>query len=79
MSQKLISLFEINASTFRGYKLEPRSNSKGSPERKIENFWKWGLHFIHYNLNRLLPKIDEQLMPVVIGITETKIDNSIHT
>ena len=41
------------------------------------------LHFVHLNINSLLPKIDElrELVkisnPTVIGITGTKIDNSI--
>ena len=41
------------------------------------------LHFIHLNINSLLPKIDElrEIVkisnPTVIGITETKLDNSI--
>ena len=42
-----------------------------------------GQHFIHLNINSLLPKIDElrEIVkisnPTVIGITETKLDNSI--
>ena len=40
-----------------------------------------GLHFIHLNINSLLPKVDELTEivkisnPTVIGITETKLDN----
>ena len=43
-----------------------------------------GLHFIHLNINRLLSKIDElkELVKVsnatVVGITESKLDNSIN-
>ena len=42
-----------------------------------------GLHFIHLNINSLLPKIDKlrEIVkisnPTVIGITETKLDSSI--
>ena len=42
-----------------------------------------GLHFIHLNIKSLLPKIVELTErvkisnPTVIGITETKLDNSI--
>ena len=42
-----------------------------------------GLHFIHININSLLPKIEELCHiaclsnAVVIGISESKLDNSI--
>ena len=42
-----------------------------------------GLHFIHININSLLPKIEELLRfaclsnAAVIGISESKLDNSI--
>ena len=57
----------------------PGPIQKDRLKEKWKTFGSGGLHFIHLNLNGLLPKIDEQLMPMVIGITETKIDNSIHT
>ena len=49
-----------------------------------KTFRSGGLHFIHLNINSLLPKIDElrEIVkisnPTVIGITETKIGNSIN-
>ena len=53
----------------------------------LKEYWKKirnrGLHFIHLNINSLLPRIDELRKivkisnPTIIGITETKLDNSI--
>ena len=46
-------------------------------------FKKRGLHFLHININSLLPKIDElrsiaqKSKAAVIGITETKLDKSV--
>ena len=48
----------------------------------MKNFKKKGLHFVHININSLLPKIDE--LPhltkttdtFVVGISENKLDNS---
>ena len=46
-------------------------------------FKKRGLHFLHLNVNSLLPKIDEvryiaeKSNAAVIGITETKLDDSV--
>ena len=48
-----------------------------------EPFVKRGLHFIHINVNSLLPKIDElrsiakKSNAAVIGITESKLDDSV--
>ena len=48
-----------------------------------DSFNKSGLHFIHININSLLPKIDEIRLiskksnAAVIGITESKLDDSI--
>ena len=48
-----------------------------------KSFRSRGIHFMHLNIISLLPKIDEltrngkNIKPTVIGITETKIDNSI--
>ena len=49
------------------------------------NIWeplnKKGLHFLHININSLLPKIDElnckpiRLRPLLLGITESKLDH----
>ena len=46
-------------------------------DRKFEVFTRKGLHFIHLNINILLPKIDE-LRYLVIGISETKLDNTVY-
>ena len=52
-----------------------------------ENIWnffeKKGLHFIHFNINSLLDKIDQlrsiadKHKPSIIGITDSKIDNTV--
>ena len=45
----------------------------------------WGLHFCHLNVNSLLPKTNElrdianYIRPVILGITESKLDSSITT
>ena len=59
----------------------------GPQEPQIENVWeifnKKGLHFLHININSLLPKIDEvrsiaeKSNAAVIGITESKLDDSV--
>ena len=51
---------------------------------KFEAFNNKGLHFIHLNINSLLPKIDELCKigkcsnAAVIGMTETKLDNTVY-
>ena len=51
---------------------------------KFEVFNNKGLHLIHLNVNSLLPKIDELhniakcSNAAVIGITETKLDNTVY-
>ena len=46
-------------------------------------FEKRGLHFVHININSLLPKVDElqyianQSEAAVIGISESKLDDSV--
>ena len=53
-------------------------------DRKFEVFTRKGLHFIHLNINSLLPKIDElrytakNSNTVVIGISESKLDNIVY-
>ena len=53
-------------------------------DRKFEVFTRKGLHFIHLNINSLLPKIDElqyiakNSNAAVIGISESKLDNTIY-
>ena len=50
---------------------------------KFEAFNNKGLHLIHFNINSLLPKIDELhniakcSNAAVIGITDTKLDNTV--
>ena len=52
-------------------------------DNKFEPFCKCGLHFVHINVNSLLPKIDElrdvvgHTKPAVLGITESKLDSSV--
>ena len=49
-----------------------------------ENFKCRGMHFFHLNINSVLPKIDElriiakETKPSLIGLTETKIDNTVN-
>ena len=51
---------------------------------KFEAFNKKGLHLIHLNINSLLPKVDElrniakYSNAAVIGITETKLGNTVY-
>ena len=51
--------------------------------KEIDMFQQRGLHFIHLNINSILPKIDELRLiaaktnAAVIGITESKIDESV--
>ena len=46
-------------------------------------FGKKGMHFMHLSINSLLPKICElrllahKLEPFVIGVTESKLDNTV--
>ena len=53
-------------------------------DHKFEVFTRKGLHFIHLNINSLLPKIDElryiakNSNAAVIGISETKLDNTVY-
>ena len=59
----------------------PTSNSVS------QSFWKLfenkGLHFLHLNISSILPKLDELKMiagdtkAAIIGITESKVDNSV--
>ena len=48
-----------------------------------EPFNKKGLHFLHININSLLPKIDElkcianKTKATIIGITESKLDHTV--
>ena len=63
--------------------LNPRPIQNNHIKENWETFRNRGLHFIHLNINSLLPKIDElrEIVKIsnstVIGITETKLDISI--
>ena len=63
--------------------LNPGPIQNDNLEEDLKTFRDRGLHFIHLNINILLLKIDElrEIVkisnPTVIGITETKLDNSI--
>ena len=58
-----------------------------NPGPQLDNLWtpfeKSGLHFVHININSLLPKIDEirsiayNTNAAIIGITESKLDESV--
>ena len=65
--------------------LNPRPvNRHQLKDHKFEVFTRKGLHFIHLNINSLLPKIDElryiakNSNAAVIGISETKLDNIVY-
>ena len=63
--------------------LKPGPIQNNHLKENWEIFRNRGLHFIHLNINSLLPKFDKlrEIVkisnPTVIGITETKFDNSI--
>ena len=62
-------------------------NPSPTPTSVSLSFWKpfqkKGLHFLHLNINSLLPKLDQlktitgNTKTTIIGITESKLDNSI--
>ena len=62
-------------------------NPVPTPNSLSQSLWKpfenKDLHFLHLNINSILPKLDElktmggNTKAVIIGITESKIDNSI--
>ena len=63
---------------------EVNETAKGPTEDFMWNpFRKRGLHFLHLNINSLLPKIDEVRLiaknsnAAVIGITESKLDKTV--
>ena len=65
--------------------INPNPGPLNSETNKMwEPFIKRGLHFIHININSLLPKIEElrsiakNSNAAVIGITESKVDESVH-
>ena len=61
----------------------PSYTNQTSDNNEWDVFKARGLHFIHININSLLPKIEElrriacQSKAAVIGISESKLDNSI--
>ena len=63
---------------------EVNKNAKGPTEEYMWNpFTRRGLHFLHLNVNSLLPKIDQLCLiaknsnAAVIGITESKLDKTV--
>ena len=83
MSQKSFSLSENSTSISCDISLNPGSIQNDHLKENWKTFRNRSLHFIHLNKKMLLPKIDQlreivkTLNPVVIGATETKLDNSI--
>ena len=64
--------------------ISPNPGPRETSGDKIwEPFKKRGLHLLHININSLLPKIDElrsitlKTSPAILGVTETKLDDSI--
>ena len=62
---------------------EPINGSKQYNNDQWAVFEKRGLHFVHINISSLLPKVDElqyiakQSEAAVIGISESKLDDSV--
>ena len=60
------------------------ANRQQIKDHKFKVFTRKGLHFIHLNINSLLPKIDElqyiakNSNVAVISISETKLDNTVY-
>ena len=77
--------FPFSNSSFSGSesRVHLGSNDKNLDTEKWTNFKKKGLHFIHININSLLPKIDKIrhmtkiTNAAIVGIGETKLDESI--
>ena len=75
--------FPFSNSSFSGSesRFHLGSNDENLDTEKWTNFQKKGLHFIHININSLLPKIDEirQMTKItniaIVGIGETKLDD----
>ena len=63
--------------------IQINSLSKNDSRNELNVFKKRGMHFIHININSLLPKIDEvrciaNITNVsIIGISETELDETI--
>ena len=61
----------------------PCSNPQLSTQKEWQTFCNWGLHFIHLNINSLLPKIDalrdiaKRKKSAVIGISGSRTDNTV--
>ena len=78
-------IFPFSNSSFSGSesRFHLGSNDENLDTEKWTNFKKKGLHFIHININSLLPKIDEIrhmtkiTNAAIVGIGETKLDESI--
>ena len=78
---------EVNPGPFQyssnNQKGMPNTSINGSGTKEFEVLNKRGLHFIHININSILPKIEElrhicnSTKISIIGISETKLDNSI--
>ena len=81
-SQKLITDFVLNLQKFMANLLFTLSLSVVSNDA-WNIFEKRGMHFIHLNMNSLLPKIDEiryiakLANATVIGLSETKLDDAV--
>ena len=73
----LLSLGDLNLNP------GPSHINQTSDNNEWDIFKAPGLHFMHVNINSLLPKIEElhrvacQFKVAVIGISESKLDNSI--
>ena len=78
---ELLSFYNCSFSTERmNYQIDPLSVVSNDA---WNIFQKRGMHFIHLNINSILPKIDEiryiakLTNAIVIGLSETKLDNAV--
>ena len=75
--------FSNNSFSINYSRISSASNDENADIEKWKNFKKKGLHFFHISINSLPPKIHELRHftktrdASVVGISETKLDNSI--
>ena len=84
-NENLLHVLLFHDCNFSGddFYFNPNSLSENESRNEWNVFKKRGMHFIHININSLLPKIDEVRYIAnitnasVIGISETKLDETI--
>ena len=85
-NENLLQVLPFHDCNFSGddFYYNPNSLSENESRNEWNVFKKRGMHFIHININSLLPKIDEVCCYIanitnasIIGISETKLDKTI--